>query len=142
MPLDKPELKSQLEDLFSNPPATEAECAAALGVAMGAYAAAIVPASTTVSVAAAAIPAALAGMSAPGAALAKLESALAAFALAVGGGMGAFVPTPPPGPVGFATLVGFPGTHSAAAQAFADLIDTWMRTGLGTPPFGPVVPWS
>jgi hypothetical protein len=75
-----------------------------------------------------------------------MESAFAAFAVTVGGGMAGYVPTPPPAPVGFASQFAGPkpATHASAASAIASLIDTWMKTGLSTlvAPPNTIVPWS
>ena len=142
MALNLSALQSGLQSLFSNPPDTEAGCAAQWASAMQSYAAGIVPPSATVSAAATAFQSAISDMSGSGAAASIFESACASFAATVGGGMVGFVPTPPPGPVGFSSLSGHPSTHAAAASAFATLIDTWMKTGLATPPVGAPVPWS
>ena len=129
MPLAKNELVDALEALFANPPFNEASDAQKWGDAMGAYAAAIAPACATVPAAAAALTAALAGFGVPGAGVAKLEAAFAAFAASVAAGMPPSA-TPPPPPVGFATLLGGQiGSASVAANQLADLIDIWMRTG-------------
>lgn len=129
MPLAKTKLKDDLEALFSNPPFNEASDAERWGDAMGEYAAAVAPPCGTVPAAAAALTAALAGFGVPGAGVAKLEAAFAAFAVSVAAGMPPPA-TPPPPPVGFANLMsGQIGSASVAAQQLADLIDTWMRTG-------------
>lgn len=75
-----------------------------------------------------------------------MESAFAAFAVTVGGGMAGYAPTPPPAPVGFAPQFAGakPATASAAASAIASLIHAWMQTGIATliaPPNTPQ-PWS
>jgi hypothetical protein len=75
-----------------------------------------------------------------------MESAFAAFAVTVGGGMVGFTPTPPAAPVGFASQFGGPkpATAADAASQIASLIDTWMRSGIGTliaPPNTPT-PWT
>jgi hypothetical protein len=146
MPLDLAGLKSDLEAFFAESRATREGCAAKWADAMSAYAAGIVPPSTTVSTARDALEAAvLAAISTP-AAGPGMEAAFAAFALTVGGGMAGFVPTPPAAPVGFVTalLPPFPETHAAAATKWGDLIDDWMKTGssaLVAPP-NTVIPWS
>lgn len=113
---------------------------------MQGYAAAIIPASTTISAAASTLSGALNTAFATEAAAAAMESAFAAFAVTVGGGMApAFVATPPPAPVGFATLLvpPFPETHEAGATAMKNAIDAWMKTGTATPSGGgSPVPWS
>jgi hypothetical protein len=75
-----------------------------------------------------------------------METAFAAFAVTVGGGMAGYAPTPPAVPVGFVSY--FAGadapTHAQAASDVAGLIDPWMKLGIATllvPPFT-VVPWS
>jgi len=148
MPLALPALTSQLQSLFANPPPDAAACAQAWGNAMGAYASAVIPASTTVAAAASALSAALAGpFGAPNAAPA-MESAFAQFALTVGGGMAAagFAAVPPPAPVGFAPLFAGPkpASHADAAQSIAGQIDTWMKTGTATlvAPPNTLVPWT
>jgi len=144
MPLDPSGLSSDLEGLASSPPDTVAGCAAAWADAMEGYAAAVIPASTTVSTARDALESALVtafgSVAAPG-----METAFAAFATTVGAGMApAFVATPPPGPVGFASqFLSFPPTHAAAAAAVSGIIDAWMRTGTATPSGGGApVGWS
>src|SRR5690606_15765077 len=114
--------------------ATRTACAQAWADALEAYATAIVPPSTTVTAAAAALATALDGAFAQPSALAAMETAFAAFAGAVGGGMAGYTPTPPPAPVGFASLVagGNVDSHEDAAANWADLIDAWMTTGLST----------
>lgn len=73
------------------------------------------------------------------AAAAAMELAFTTFAGALATGMASSTPvsftaTPPPGPVGFATLFTSP-TDSAedAATAISDAIHTWMKTGSATP---------
>lgn len=151
MSLDPAGLKTDIEALASSPPATIALCATAWADAMGAYAADVVPASTTVASATATLDAALAlafDNTDEATTAAAMETAFATFATSVGAGMApAFVATPPPGLVGFAALMvpPFPSTHSEAAEDVRDIIDAWMKTGLaqaagGPPP--PPVNWS
>jgi hypothetical protein len=146
MPLSAPGLQSDLESLFASPPATVAECGQAWADAVGAYASGVVPASTTVSAAQATLAGALASAFGTEDAASPMDAAFQAFATTVGTGMApAFVATPPPSPVGFATLFAppFPETHAAAAQKYATAIDTWARTGTATPSGGGApVPWS
>lgn len=145
MPLLPAGLSSDLEALAADPPDTAAGCAQAWADAMETYAAGIVPASTTVSAAAAALAAALTGAFEARPAAALLETAFLTFATTVGGGMAGFTPTPPPGPVGFVALFAGPNatTHAAGAAAMSGIIDTWMRTGTATPSGGgPAVAWS
>lgn len=155
MPLNVAGLQSDLGSFFADPPlvmidtevdftASREACAQEWADAMQAYAAAIVPASTTVAAAAATLSSALAGAFALPSAAAAFDAAFLAFATTVGGGMAGFTPVPPPAPLGIATLLGTTqATHGAAAAAFATKIDTWMRTGTATPlPSGPPVNWS
>jgi hypothetical protein len=146
MPLVLSALSSGLQSVFANPPATAAACANGWASAVSSWASAIIPASTTVSSAVSTLRGALASAFASPNDASALESAFAAFAVAVGGGMVGYVPTTPPAPVGFATQFSGPkpATAAAAASAIASLIDAWMRTGIGTlvaPPNTPV-PWS
>jgi hypothetical protein len=146
MPLALPVLKSQLEALFAAPGATVADCAQGWSDAVQAYAGSVVPASTTVAAAAAALTAALTSAFAAPAAAPGMETAFAAFAASVGLGMAGFTPIPPPAPVGFAVQFAGPKpqTHHDAAEAIGDLINTWMTTGTATliAPPNTVVPWS
>ncbi len=146
MPLAPSSLSSGIESVAASPPATAAGCAQAWADAVQSYAAGIVPPSATVAAAAAALAGALtAAFGAPDAAP-GMESAFAAFAASLGGGMAGHVPTPPAGQVGFASQFSgpAPATHSAAAAAIAGRIDTWLRTGLSTlvAPPNTVIPWS
>ncbi|MEQ9075558.1 MAG: hypothetical protein RLP09_17005 [Sandaracinaceae bacterium] len=145
MPLDLPVLTAELQAVAAEPPSTVAECAASWAAAAGDHALGVVPASSTVAVAASALEAALVTAFSAGAAAPGMETAFASFAVTIGGGMAGFVPTPPAGPVGFATQFAGPkpATHAAAAGAVAALIDTWMRTGTATPSGGGApVSWS
>jgi hypothetical protein len=146
MPLAAPALKSQLSSAFANPPPSHAACAQAWASAVQAYASGIVPPSTTVAAAAAVLAGSLATAFQSSNAAPAMESAFAKFAGAVGLGMAGYVPTPPPGQVGFAAQFSGPkpATHAAAGEAIGGLIDMWMRTGLSTlaAPPGTVVPWS
>lgn len=146
MPLDPGALSSGIEEVASDPPPTSAECAQAWADAVGDFAAGVVPPSTAVSAAVTTLAGALATAFASPAAAAGMESAFTAFGATVGGGMApAFVATPPPGPVGFATLfaAGHPATHAAAAAGISGIIDTWMRTGTAVPSGGGAsAPWS
>jgi hypothetical protein len=124
-------------------PATRELCAHEWAEAMRVYAAAITPPSSSVAAAAAALEAALVSAFATTSAAAPLESAFAAFALSVGGGMVGFLPTPPPAPVGFAALLTMSNpapTRSAAVANIAATIDAWMHTGVATNLVG-VYPW-
>lgn len=146
MPLALPGLKSDLEAFFASPPATREGCATKWADAMGAYAAGIVPPSTTVSAAKSVFEAAVLGAISTPAAGPGMEAAFAAFAGAVGAGMAGFTPVPPTAPVGFvaALLPPFPETHAEAAGKWGDLIHDWLTTGSSTliAPPNTVVPWS
>lgn len=145
MPLNPSGLQSSLQSLAASPGADIAACAKAWADAMKSYAAGIIPASTTVTAAATTLQSALASAFAQPSAASAMETAFAAFATTVGGGMApAFTATPPTGPVGFATQFAqpFPATHAAAASAMSSLIDTWMKKGKGTPPVGTPVNWT
>lgn len=146
MPLVVSTLQSQLQSLFATPGPDYASCAQGWASAMGAYAAAIVPPSTTVPAAASALSASLASAFATPNAIPGMESAFAQFAATVGLGMVGYAPVPPPAPVGFAAQFGgpVPSTHAEAASSIATRVDAWMRTGVSTlvaPPNTPV-PWS
>jgi hypothetical protein len=57
----------------------------------------------------------------------------------------AFTATPPPDAVGLAALfdAAYPATHAAAATRMSGALDTWFRTGTGTPSAGgSPVQWS
>lgn len=144
MTLNASALKTQLETLSANPPATIADCANAWGDAMNAYATAVLPPSTTVAAATATLKTALAAAFALPAAAPSMTSAFTAFATTVAAGMSpAFVGAPPPAPLGFAAqfALPFPATHADAANALGNIIHAWMVTGTATPPVGPVLNW-
>jgi len=146
MSLDTSALEDGLLTVASEPPADVPGCAQAWADAMEAYAAGVVPASLTVSAAAATLSGALSAAFASPAAAPGMETAFAAFAATVGGGMApAFVAVPPPAPVGFAVQFAGPKpeTHADAAAALRSLIDAWMKTGTATPSGGGApVNWS
>jgi len=148
MTLNKATLKSDLEDIAVNPPATTALCAKAWADAVGAYVTDLTPPPTPASITAAtaALEAALLSAFGTSAAAAPMDAAFTTFGAALGTGMlPAFIATPPSNPVGFATLFTppFPTTHSAAAQAMADAIHTWTTTGTAVPAAGgAAVPWA
>lgn len=151
MPVNQPGLQSALQSLFENPPpgdnpaTARASAAQSWANAMQTYAATVVPPSTTVTAAAATLQTALQGAFSGDVSsiLATMEVAFLAFATTVGGGMApAFVATPPPGPVGFSSLSN-QSSASAAASAWADLINTWFITGTAVPSGGgPSQPWA
>lgn len=143
MPLNPSALSGGLASLFASPPPDAAACGNSWADAVQGWASGIVPPSTTVSAAVPALAGALISAFSHADSASDMESAFASFAATVGGGMAGYVPTPPAGPVGFASLFGGPkpATADAAANAIANLIDTWMRTGLSTliaPPNTPV----
>ncbi len=146
MPVALPALQSGLSGVASDPPPSIAECAQAWADAVQSYAAGVIPPSTTVAAAASALAGALVSAFGAPAAAPGMESAFAAFAATVGGGMAGWLPVPPPAPVGFATQFAGPkpATHAAAASAVASLIDAWFRTGTATliAPPNTLVPWS
>lgn len=144
MPVNPAALASKLTSNFASPGSSFAACAQQWAQAVADYATPVAPPSATVQAAGSALASSLAAAFAiPGGAAPGMEAAFAAFALSVGGGMAGFVPTPPPTPVGFASLVGIlTPTHAAAAANVASLIDSWFRKGLATPPSGSPIPWS
>lgn len=144
--LDVQTLVDELSAFFGAAPPTYESCGKAWADAVGAYAVSVTPPSSTATAAAVQLGTALGGAFAQPLAPAAMESAFTAFGAALGGGMAGYVPTPPPGPVGFATAFAepMPETQREAAERMAGLVDTWMRTGIATlavPP-GTVVPWS
>lgn len=146
MPLNAPGLTSGLASLFSDSPAQAGGCAEQWASAVQAWVAGIVPPSAAVSGAVATLQGALGAAFATPDCAPAMESAFAAFAVTVGGGMAGFAPTPPAGPVGFVALFAGakPANHADAASAIATKIDTWMKTGFSTllvPPFT-VTPWT
>lgn len=146
MALDPSGLTADLTANFATPGATYAACGQQWADAMQAYATGIVPASTTVTTAAATLASDLAAAFALADAIPSMETAFATFAATVGLGMApAFTAVPPPGAAGFAAQFGggHPVTHADAASAISGIIDTWMRTGTATPSGGGApVPWS
>lgn len=146
MPLNAGALSRGLSSCFSSPAPDASGCAAQWASAVQSWASGIVPASAAVSGAVSTLQGALASAFATPDCAPALETAFAAFAVTLGSGMAGYAPTPPPAPVGFASQFAGPkpATAAAAASAIGGLIDSWMRTGLGTllvPPFTPV-PWS
>lgn len=145
MPLNPSKLYDGILAVCKTPAPSSAACAQQWADAIVAYAKTIVPASATVDGAGPALAATLVpGFSVPGGGPAALEAGLKAFAVTVASGMAGFVAVPPPGPVGFAALVGPPApeTHEAAAQRVATLIDVWFRTGTATVPPGATTNWN
>lgn len=152
MPLDTAGLQSDLQDLCESPPvalnpdgtanhaAMRTACSNEWGAIMESYASGIIPASTTVSSAAATLAAAMeAAFAMPDPlAIPAVEAAFLAFATTLGTGMApAFTATPPPAPPPFAAFMAVPKpTHAAAAVALTAVIDTWMKSGTATPSGG------
>lgn len=146
MPLNPVQLESDLLNLCSAPPPTAAECAQAWGAAMTTYATGIVPPSTTVASAEAALVSALTAAFATPSAAAAMEVAFLAWATTVAGGMApTYAGVPPAAPMGIATAMATAAeTHAEGASKFADLIDAWAKTGTATlvaPPNTPVT-WT
>lgn len=131
MPLVSATLANALESLFDEPPLPVTSCAGPWADGMEAYAAAVVPPSTTVGTAAVAFESALATMDQADQAQTVIQTALTAFATAVALGMQpAFTGVPPASSWSYS----FSNTISAseAAQGIASSIDTWMKTGTAT----------
>lgn len=147
MPVNPSGLSNSLASNFASPAADAAGCAQQWADAVKSYAADVVPPSTTLETAAAALQSGLATAFAAPSAIAGMEQAFSAFGTSLAVGMApTFTGAPPPGPVGFANQFGGPApeTHGAAAGAIASLIDTWFRTGTATlvAPPNTVTPWS
>jgi hypothetical protein len=147
MPLDRAALLDGMPGASGTYPLTHREAALAWSTAVSAWASGIVPPSTTVVAATSALEVELAAVfvSQVDAALA-LEGVFARFALAVGLGMAGYVPTPPPGLVGFVAmfLEPRPSSRREGVERLAGRLDAWMRTGSATlvAPPGTVVPWQ
>ena len=146
MPLVRSTLETALRSLSESPGETIADCAKLWADALGDYFAAVVPPSTTAAAAKATLQTALAGAFAAPAAAPLMDTAMTAFAGALGAGMApAFVAVPPPAPVGWALLFSppYPNTAASAASKIASRIETWARTGTATPSAGgSPTPWS
>jgi hypothetical protein len=115
-------------------------------MAVEVYAAGVIPPSATVSAAGAALEPALVAAFQTMPVAPALEAAFLQFAVALGGGMAGFVPTPPAAPIGFEELFALPPpeTREEGVLRVAMKIDVWMRTGiaaLAAPPNTPQ-PWS
>lgn len=126
-------------------PLTRLACAQAWASAAEAWAAGIVPISTTVTAAATALSASLDSAFGSETVAASMESAFLTFATAVGVGMVGYVPVPPPASIGFSTLFSTnSSTRQAGVDKVANAIDVWMRTGVSTLIIAPftVVPWT
>jgi hypothetical protein len=147
MPLVAANLQSDLESLMTDHGATAADCAALWASAFGSYASDVVPESTGVSAAQAALETALAAAFASSSALAAMDTAFTAAATTIAAGMApAFAGVPPPAPIGWAALLAepYPETAADAAAKVANAIHAWMITGQATlvAPPNTVVPWS
>lgn len=142
MPLVQATLAADLETLFSDPPATESECADEWASAFESYALMIVPPSTTVSTAAATLRSSLSGFNDDSQLASTLSSALTSFAATIAGGMApAFTGTPPSSPLSLS--FSNHDTHAAAAQAIASAVQSWMITGTAiNNASGVTTPWS
>lgn len=155
MALNPSGLTSDLTSFFADPPVTvsggvtdlttsRASCAQEWADAMESYASAIVPASTTVTAAAATLSTSLASAFALADGRGAVSTAFSAFATTVGSGMTGFTATPPPGSLGVTALTASAkATHALAAADWSSAIDTWMKTGTATPSGGgSTVNWS
>lgn len=146
MPAELAGLEDALEQLAASPSSSAATAAQGFAAALQAYAAAVVPASSAVAGATPALASALTVAFGQLSSADAMEAALTAWSATVGLGMApAFVAVPPPAPVGLAALFAGtnPATHAAAAARLGGAIDTWFRTGTGTPAAGGApVPWS
>jgi len=146
MPLNPVALQSALESLFADPPSTAAGCAQGWADAVGSYAAGLLPTSTTIPAAKAALAAALQSAFESSSAGSSVDDAFATFAATVAAGMlPLFTGAPPTTPLGIvATLSGARETHADAAAVFAALIDGWLKTGKATlvAPPNTLVQWT
>lgn len=145
MPLDTASLQSALETLFAEPPTTAEACAQAWADAVEGYASDVVPASTSVSAASAALTGALTAAFGSETTAADFDAAFLAFATTLATGMGPdFAGVPPAAPLGVATLLAAAQpTHEAAAAAFSQHLDLWFKTGSATSvPPGVTLTWS
>jgi hypothetical protein len=148
MPLAPPALESAIAALTGdNSPASPAAAAQAWADAAQAMFAGVVPASTTVTAAAATLKTAIeTAFGATSGLDAALESAFAAFAVTIAGGMlPLYTGIPPPAPVGFVAML---STNRPSLDAFAadlaDALDTWAKTGTATlvAPPNTLTPWA
>lgn len=146
MAVDLSGLEDALEQLAASPRSSAAAAAQGWASACQDYAAGVVPASTSVATATPALASALETAFGQLSSAAAMETAFTAWATAVGLGMApAFVSTPPPAPIGLASLFAGdnPATHAAAASRLGSALDTWFRTGTGTPAAGgSPQPWT
>lgn len=154
MALNPSGLETEFRDtVFPTTSMSAATVAGLWRTALQNYASGIVPASTTVAAASATLEAALTvTFGTPGVGptkAAEMETAMLAWATAIGLGMAGYTPTPPVGLIGFAAEfakapASWSATHAIAATLWSGLIDTWMETGIATliAPPSTVVPWS
>jgi hypothetical protein len=145
--LDKTALTNGIPGAGDAYPETRQLCAKAWADAAGAWAAGIVPPSTTVPAATAALEVAVLGAFNSPLAAPLLDAAFMQFALVVGSGMlPVFAATPPAGPPGFAALFAqpMPTTRVAGVERVAAMLHAWMQTGsaaLVLPP-NTAQPWA
>lgn len=153
MALDSAGLVDDLEAMFGSASINPATLAGQWAALFSQYATGIVPASTTVVAASAALQATLAGIfGSTGSASSKasaMESAFDTWAAAIGLGMTGFTPTPPSGNIGFLAEMSKPSnewaeTYPDAAVLWGGMFHAWMTTGFSTLIVLPntVVPWS
>ena len=147
MPLNPVGLESDL--LAITGPDSIAAAASDWADAVEAYASGVIPASTTVTAAAATLETALVsafGSTVAATTAAAMEAAFLAFATTIALGMlPAWTGTPPPAPVGFSALLTTnKDTAAIFASDWASAIDAWTKTGtaiLVAPPNTPVT-WT
>lgn len=148
MPITAVTMKTQLAAVAQHPKDTALQSAQAWADAIAAGFAGIVPPSAGVVSGKAALAAGFATAFASPSAAPGMELAMKTYALTIGLGMLAsnFTATPPPGPVGFATLFAPPYAQDfdSAALKLANAIVAWATTGIAisitTPPV--TSPWS
>lgn len=128
MTVDAAQLRTDLLAFFIAPPATSALCATEWGTIMEDYATPVVPPSATVAAAAVTLEAAMAAAFLTPAAAAALDTAFAAFAATVFGGMPPMSPAAPTAPGWAATLLVTAATHDAGADNFRDFINVWFTS--------------
>lgn len=110
------------------------------------YASAVIPVSTSATVAKNAMISILSGAAAPGSFFPLLISAYSTFAATLASGMTAGgVGAPPPAPIDFSPITALPLSDNSVPQIislFASITDTWFRTGTFTFTNGTVVTWN
>lgn len=146
MPVNPASLQAALQALAEGPGSSVHDAAQGWADAIEAYAVSVVPASTSVAAATPGLSSALETAFGQLSSAAAIEAAFSTWAATACAGMApAFVPTPPPAPIGLAGLfaAAYPADHTAAAARMSNAIDTWFRTGTGTPAAGGgPVPWT